>query len=162
MRTMTILASAAVALAVGSPALAAPPAQKPGMTDPGQPPKAFTASATSTDRRVPADAYGELAMWRGYAWWQVLAYCEARFLAQELHLRRTGQTAQIPAARQETDQIRAAALTRLAVDRRVLRANVTPMLAKEVEHWFLTEARNRDPATFEDVAGTCRIATLRN
>ncbi|MDP2258671.1 MAG: hypothetical protein Q8J89_03010 [Caulobacter sp.] len=165
MRTITILVSAVVALASGplaSPAFAAPAAHKPGMTDPGQPPRAFTASTTSTDRRVPADAYGQLAIWRGYAWWQVLAYCEARFMAQELHLQRTGQTARLPEARLETDQIRAAALTRLVVDRRVLRANVTPMLIKEVEHWFLTEARHRDPATFDEVAGTCRIAVIRN
>lgn len=157
---ITVLASALAVLTCGQLATSAHAA--PAMTGPGQPPKAFTASATSTDRRVPADAFGDLAIWRGYAWWQVLAYCEARFMAQELHLHRTGQTARLPEARLETDQIRAAALTRLVVDRRVLRANVAPMLAKEVEHWFLTEARNRDPATFDDVAGTCRIAVIRN
>jgi hypothetical protein len=157
---ITILASAVALLTCGPFATAAH--ATPAMADPGQPPRSFTASPTSTDRRVSPEAYGDLAIWRGYAWWQVLAYCEARFLAQELHLQRTGQTARLPEARLETGQIRAAATRRLTLDRRVLAANVQPMLAKEVEHWFLTEARHRDPATFDDVAGTCRIAVLRH
>ncbi len=155
MKTPILLLSTAAVVAAGLVA-------SPVAAQPGPPPRSFTVPVVAADRRVPETAPLPLAAWRGYAWWQVLSYCEAMYSAQSIHLGRIGQQAEKAKVDAEMRTIMTAAEARIMVDRGITKEVAWPLLSRETEEWMIEEGPDWNPADFPQLGLTCRLALVRH
>jgi hypothetical protein len=158
MKSLTLLLSTGAVLAgvlVARPAAAQP-------VDPGQPPRSFTVPVVAADRRIPATAPLPIAAWRGYAWWQLLSYCEAMYSVQSIYLERAGQAAEKARVDAEMRTIMTAAEARLMTDRGITKEVAWPLLSRESEEWLIEEGQDWNPARFPELSFACRLALVRH